>query len=362
VAKRRAKGEGSIFKEKTGYWCAKIELPDGKQKRKRSKSQRVVREWLQEQRQAIQMNLVIKDDSILFGDYLDYFIEHFVAHSLARSTIHSYRYLIRDHIKPDLGHIRLTKLQPNDLQNLYKLKIESGLSRRTVQYIHAIIRRSLNQAVKLELLYRNPTDAVSPPRPKREPPQTLSAEQAKEFLRSIEDHPYYLIYFLAITTGMRKGELLGLQWEDVDLDRGKLRIKHTLIDIQGKMHIGQPKSDKAKRTITLSSSVREALKEHQLRMERIDGMVFSSNTGAFLSQRNLTRHFHTSLSNLGMNKLPFHSLRHTAATLLLQANVHPRLVQEMLGHSSIVLTLDTYSHVIPDHHEEAAEEMDKLFG
>jgi integrase len=109
------------------------------------------------------MNLVIKDDNILFGEYLDYFIEHFVAHSLAPSTIHSYRYLIRDHIKPDLGHIRLTKLQPNDLQNLYKLKIESGLSRRTVQYIHAIIRRSLNQAVKLELLYRNPTDAVSPP-------------------------------------------------------------------------------------------------------------------------------------------------------------------------------------------------------
>jgi integrase len=214
----------------------------------------------------------------------------------------------------------------------------------------------------LELLYRTPTDAVSPPRPKREPPQTLSAEQANAFIKSVEDHPYYLIYLLAITRGMRKGAFLGLQWEDVDLERGKLRIKNTLIDIQGKMHIGQPKSDTAKRTITLSSIVRDALEEHQVRMEKTDGLVFTSSTGTFLSQRNVTRHFHTSLSKLGMEKLPFHSLRHTAATLLLQANVHPRLVQEMLGHSSIVLTLDTYSHVIPDHHEEAAEEIDKLFG
>jgi integrase len=144
VAKRRAKGEGSIFKEKSGYWCAKIELPDGKQKRKRSKSQRVVREWLQEQRQAIQMNLVVKDDNILFGNYLDYFIEHFVAHSLAPSTVHSYRYLIRNHIQPELGQIKLTMLRPSHLQTLYTHKLDSGLSRRTVQCIHAIIRRSLN--------------------------------------------------------------------------------------------------------------------------------------------------------------------------------------------------------------------------
>lgn len=358
MAKRRAKGEGSIFKEQSGFWRAHITLPDGSRKYKRSKRQSVVREWLQEQRQAIQTNLPLKDDRILFGDYLDHFVKSVVVHTLAPSTVRSYKYLIRDHIKPELGHVRLINLIPDHLQTLYALKLDSGLSERTVQYIHAIIRRSLNQAVRGGLLYRNPTDAVSPPRPKREPPHTLSVEDAKLFLESVEDHPYYPIYLLAITTGMRKGELLGLHWEDIDLDRSTISIRRTLVDIQGKVHLGQPKSDSARRTISLPDNVCNVLKE----IEEDEGYVFKTATGNPISQRNLTRHFHKALEVVGLTRIPFHSLRHTAATILLQANVHPRLVQEMLGHSTIVLTLDTYSHVVPGHHDEAANEMEKLFG
>jgi hypothetical protein len=145
VASRRARGEGSIFKEQSGYWRAVITFPDGARKYKRAKRQFVFREWLQEQRQAIQLNVLLKDGKILFGDYLDHFMDA-VTPTLAPSTVESYQRLFRIHIKPELGQIRLVKLRPDHLQALYSRKLDSGLSNRTVQYVHAVIRRSLNQA------------------------------------------------------------------------------------------------------------------------------------------------------------------------------------------------------------------------
>ena len=363
MTNRRAKGEGSIYKEEfSGCWVAQITLPNGQRKKKRSKRQQVVRQWLHDQHSAVQSNLLLKDERLSVGEYLKRFVDDVAAHSLAPSTIRSYSYLIRDHITPEIGHLKLVSLRPDHLQTLHSKKLKEGLSKRTVQYIHAVIRRAFNQAVKWGLLYRNPTNAATPRRPERKPPQTLSVEQAKAFLKAVEDLPYFPLYFLAISCGIRKGELLGLQWPSVELKRGKIRVRYTLVDIQGKTHLGQPKSAAANRTITLPESVIEALEQHQINAGASEGYVFTTSTGNPISQRNLTRHFHSVLKEIGLPKMPFHSLRHSAATILLQSNVHPRLVQEMLGHSTIVLTLDTYSHVIPDHHEEAANEMDEIFG
>jgi integrase len=361
VAKRRAKGEGSIYRENSGDWIAQITLPGGERKRKRSKSQQVVRDWLLEQRKAIQKNLIVRNERITVAEHLDRFMEVVAAHSLRPSTLRSYNYLIRDHIKPEIGHIRLIALGPDHLQTLYSKKIKAGLSNRTVQYIHAVIRRALNQAVKWGLIYRNPTDAVTAPKVQKKPPQTLSEDQVKEFLASVEEHSLYPLYELAITTGMRKGELLGLQWKDVDLKQGRINVTRTLVTIQGRTHLAEPKSERAKRTITLPEYAASALREHQLATDRDDGFVFTSSVGTPISQRNLTRHFHSALSKLGLPRLRFHDLRHTAATLLLKDNVHPKIVQEKLGHSTITLTLDTYSHVIPGVQDEAAKSMDKLF-
>jgi integrase len=255
----------------------------------------------------------------------------------------------------------LVNLRPDHLQTLYSSKLNAGLSPRTVQYIHAVIRRSLNQAVKWGLIYRNPTDAVTPPRPKKQAPRTLSAERAKLFLKSIEDHHWYPIYVLAIMTGMRKGEILGLHWEDVDLNKGMLSIKHTLVTVQGRSFLSQPKSENARRTISLPDAALQTLKDYHLDVSD-EGLVFTTSSGRPISQRKLTRHFHSSLDKLGLTRIRFHDLRHTAATLLMQGNVHPKVVQDMLGHSTIVLTLDTYSHVIPGMQDEAAKEMDKIFG
>jgi len=155
---------------------------------------------------------------------------------------------------------------------------------------------------------------------------------------------------------MRKGEILGLQWEDVDLEHGVINVQRTLVDIQGNVMLGEPKSATAKRSISLSDKASEVLRQRQLD----EGFVFTTSTGRPISQRNLTRHFHGSLEKAGLKRMRFHDLRHTAATLLLQANIHPKIVQEMLGHSTIVLTLDTYSHVIPGLQDEAASEMDRI--
>jgi integrase len=210
-------------------------------------------------------------------------------------------------------------------------------------------------------MYRNPTDAVTAPRPKKQALVTLSAEQARLFLRSVSAHPLYPLYVLALTTGMRKGELLGLSWENCDLENGSLSVVNTLVTIQGQQSIGTPKSSSAKRKIKLTEFAVEALKQHQLQAKNLDGLVFITSAGTPYSQRNLTRHFHNALEKAGLPRIRFHDLRHTAATLMLQLDVHPKVVQEILGHSTIVLTLDTYSHTIPSMQGEAVDKMDEVF-
>jgi integrase len=363
MPRRRSGGEGSIFfwSEKE-LWVAQITLPNGKRKKKSSRRQSVVREWLVEQRKALRDNLLAPDQRLTVAAYLDRFIADVATPTLRPSTLHSYTYLIRDHVKPDIGHLKLTGLRPDHLQALYARKLEQGLSKRTVGYIHSIIRRALNQAVSWGLIFRNPTDSVTPPRPAISPPETLSPEQAKLFLASIEGHRWYPLYVLALMTGMRKGELLGLQWEDVDLQRGTVSVTHTVQAIGGRTVFGEPKTARGRRTIALPRVAVSVLEEYRQATGNMEGLVFRTSTGRPISQRNLTRHFHASLAAAGLPRMRFHDLRHTAASLLLRENVHPKIVQEMLGHATIHLTLDTYSHLIPDIQAEAAGKMDELFG
>ena len=149
---------------------------------------------------------------------------------------------IETHIIPEIGSLRLAELRPDHLQSLYSRKLEAGLSKRTVQYIHAVIRRALNQAVKWNLIYRNPTDAVTPPTPEKKPPEVLTEDQAKLFLETVSGHRWYPIYVLAITTGMREGELLGLHWEDIDYTNKVINVSHSVNYIYGKSVITQPKT------------------------------------------------------------------------------------------------------------------------
>jgi integrase len=237
--------------------------------------------------------------------------------------------------------------------------------------VFSILRKALNQAVKWNMLNFNPSDGVDRPRVPKYQIEPLTVEEARKFLdtaKEMED-PFYPLFVLAISTGMRAGELLGLEWEDVDLKNSRLSVRHTLINKT--KTLAEPKTAKARRVIELTGLAVDVLKDHRKKQaetrlqesawDSTYNLVFPTGIGTPFDHSHLTqRHFHPILEKAGLRKIRFHDLRHTAATLLLQAEEHPKVVQEMLGHSTISMTLDTYSHVIPSMQKEAARKMDEL--
>ena len=363
MAKRRARGEGSLyFNEKKKLWVAQINLENGKTKTKYGKTQREVRDWLLQTRSAQKQGLLLEEDHLTLADFLDRYMQDVAAHTLRPKTIESYAYLVRMHIKPALGAYQLSALRPDHLQKLYSLKLSSGLSRRTVQYIHAVLHKTLDQAMKWGLVVRNVADLVDPPTVKRKAPQTLSLEQAKVFLEQSRTSRYYPLYALAIGCGLRIGEVLGLHHEDIDWDSRTLHIRHAVQYLIGQgLLITEPKTDKAKRPIRMPDFVVDALKTHCAAKKEKTGLLFTTSNHTPYSPRNLVRDFKQQLTRAGLPDIRFHDLRHTTATLLLSQGVHPKIVQEILGHSQISLTLDTYSHVTPSMQKEAAEKMSEMF-
>ena len=207
----------------------------------------------------------IDDTRITYGDFLDRFMSDVAAHTLRPKTIESYESIVRVHIKPELGNIKLSALTPAQLQSLYSKKLQGGYSKRTVQYIHAVIHKSLAQALKWGLLARNVAGpGLSAPRVTKKAPTVLTAAQAKRFLEVVRENRFYTLYVLAITTGMREGELLGLHWEDVDFDHSVIHVRHATQSLWKKgIIITEPKTEKARRTIALPEKAIEALRKHK---------------------------------------------------------------------------------------------------
>jgi integrase len=360
LAKRRAKGEGSIYFNKgLGLWIAQITLPTGKRTSKSDKTQKVVMDWLIEQRNKANEGLYVTDDRIKLGEFLDRFLGDVAVHYLRPRTFESHNGYVQNHIKPELGNIRLNQLRPDQVQAFYTKKLSEGLSKRTVQYMHAILHKALDQAFRWGLVTRNVTDLVDAPRPKRKPLVVWNAEQVKTFLQAVEDHQYYPLYLLAIYTGMRQGEILGVHKEDIDLANGIINVQHQVQPIRGKgLVVTDVKTDKSKRPVTLPETVLNVIRELLKAVE--SGLIFTSRSGQPYWSANVYRHFKQTITELGLPNIRFHDLRHTHATLLLAAGVHPKVVQERLGHSQISLTLDTYSHVIPSLQTEAAEQFEAI--
>ena len=362
MVKRRSKGEGTIYQNAKGLWVAQVTLPNGKRKVKYSKTQKVVKDWLLGQRKALEEGNWVDNDKVTLSAFLDRYMMDVAAHTLRPKTIESYEYLIRMHIKPEIGSIKLTALRPDHLQNLYSLKLNQGLSKRTVQYTHAIIHKSLQQAMKWGLVSRNVADLAEPPTVKRKTPQTLTLEQIKQLLAVLKEDRLYSLYALAVGCGLREGELLGLYWEDIDFYSGTLHVQRAVqqLKITG-LSITEPKSEKSRRTIAVPGFALDILWNYKEKTGKLSGLVFPTSNGTPISPRNLVRHYKAALVKAGLPDLPFHSLRHSFASIQLLAGTNPKIVQEALGHSQISLTLDTYSHVIPSLQHEAAEKMNELF-
>ncbi len=310
------------------------------------------------------------------ADYLQRWLRDYAARKVAPSTLTRYREMVTHHLTPRLGSLRLTDLRPAHIQAAYaKFTGREGqpLSPRTVGHVHALLRESLRWAVHWQLIARNPSDAVAPPRPQRQEMRVLDQEDAQGLLDAARDTPHYTLLYLALATGARLGELLALRWQDVDLDAGMMQIVRTqrFFSRQGIVS-GQPKTPRSRRPIALSAETVRILAEHRRRQleQRLtvgpayqnEGRVFADATGGALYDSTVRRAFYGIVERAGLAHLRLHDLRHTAATLMLRSGVNAKVVSERLGHAKVGFTLDTYSHVLPDMQREAAAVMDRVLG
>jgi integrase len=299
--------------------------------------------------------------------------------SVRPSTWAAYAALTRTHIIPALGTIRLQQLTAAQLNRLYADLLEKGrrdgqggLSPRTVAYVHATVRKALAEAVRWQLLTRNVAAQATPPRQQPNGDlRTWSAEELRAFLAHVEGDRLYAAYLLASTSGLRRGELLGLRWRDLDLSGGRLSVTQTLVSVNYAVTFSSPKTAKGRRSVALDPATVAALRAHRVAMleERLslglgaptdDGLVFTALDGEPLHPAQFSDRFDRLVKAAGVPRIRLHDLRHTHATLALQAGVHPKVVSERLGHSTVAMTLDIYSHAIPAMQEEAAAKVAAL--
>ena len=373
MARKRGNGEGSITRRKDGLYMARytVETAIGaKRKTLYGKTRGEVSEKLTKAMADRDDGLVFDADNLKVGEYLERWLVDSVLDTVRPTTYERYEQIVRIHVRPALGSVKLKNLTPVHVRGLYREKLEAGLSARTVQYIHVTLHKALKQAVQDGLIPRNATEAVKAPQVRREEMRPLSAEQVKVLLEVARGDRLEALYVLAIHTGLRQGELLGLKWEDVDLESGTLRVRRTLVTAKGGPVLTAPKTKGSRRSVKLTQGAVEALRSHlKHQLQEIDragslwrenGLMFASESGEPLDRRYLTScRYKALLKRAELPMIRFHDLRHTCATLLLSKNVNPKIVSEMLGHASIAITLDTYSHVLPNMRDQAAAAMEE---
>lgn len=369
---KRGNGEGSISRRGGGGWMGQYTVHAAGGKKRRT----VYGKTRAEVAKKLARALADREDGLVFdaggqtvGEYLDRWLADSVKGSVRPKTFESYEWLVRKHIAPALGRIKLASLNAAHLQGLYRSKLDAGLSARTVRYVHAVMHRALKQALRWGLVPRNVSEAVDPPKLQRKEIKPLSRGEARRLLEAARDNRLEALYVLAVHCGLRQGELLGLRWEDIDLEAATLQVRRVLTTAKEGPKFTAPKTARSRRTIMLNRQAVEALRRHHDRQfeestqfadEWQDyGLVFATTAGTPINPRNLTgRSFKPLLKQADLPDIRFHDLRHTCATLLLSSGVHPKLVQELLGHATIAITLDTYSHVLPGMGDQAANAME----
>lgn len=369
--RHRSNGEGTIYKRADGRWGATLSLPGGRRQTVYARSQAAVKERLKELIERRDQGLLVGSRDQKLEEYLLGWLEDVARPAVRQRTYIAYRDNLR-RLLPLIGHHRLSQLSAAHIQHAYGVLLKST-SARSVHHSHAVLRAALRQAVRMGLLYRNPIDGVSPPRPPRLEMKTLGHDQVKQLLASAEEDRFLALWTLMVSTGLRIGEAIGLRWQDLDEHNGRLSIQRALQRQEGNgLVFVEPKSRQSRRTIHLSRLAQDALRRHR-QMQAAEqlaagpewqehGLIFTTTVGRPLDPNHVYVSFQRALRRAGLPHIRLHDLRHTAATLLLADGVHPKLVQEMLGHSSITLTLDTYSHVTPALHAEVAARMDALLG
>ncbi len=368
---RRGAGDGSVFRRTDGRWCAYLSLPEGGRRYLYGRTRADVQRKLAGAHRTRDEGLPFSPERQTVGDFLAEWLEG-QRQRLRPNTWKRYEEYVRIHTIPGVGRVKLAALTPQHLDRLYAQRMAAGLSPTTVHHVHAVLHKALEQAVRWNLVPRNVADLVDSPRAGRQEMSALTPEQTRTLLDGAADGPLEAILTLAVTTGMRKGELLALHWSDVDLERGTLRVVGTMQRHRdGKLAVSPPKTARSRRQVELTPIALDALRRHRSRQAEtrlllgsewnVMGLVFPSSLGKAQDGSHLLYGlFHPLLKSLGLPVIRFHDLRHTAATLLLGQGIHPKIVSEMLGHSTIAITLDLYSHVTPTMQRDAARAMNNL--
>ena len=301
--------------------------------------------------------------------YLENWLEDIAKPRLGRKTIGSYTHYMQHKVIPQIGNRKLARIEPRDIQKIYNGLLDRGLSPRTVHYTHMVLNSALKHAVGQRMIPSNPCDHVQLPKLEAKEMNAMTEDEVKAFLDAAKRNRMYVYFDLLLATGLRPSEALALHWKDFDPMKKTLRVVRALEYVSGKSYFKEPKTKRSRRTINLHDGTVKLLLDHKQNMGEGE-LIFANEVGEPFDITNvLTRYFkpcllEAKLAEMGetkkgnptiLSRFRMYDLRHTHATMLLKANVHPKVVSERLGHASISLTLDTYSHVLPTIQETAVE-------
>ena len=378
MAKRRANGEGNLRKRKDGRWEGRYtagrdpETGRAIYKNVLGKTQAEAKAKLKQAIEEAKGLDAAKAGRYTIDQWMDVWFEHYAKVKVRPSSHQTYRGYIDNHIKPNIGKIPLEKLTSLELQMFYKKLLEKGrvdrlefqhqakgLSPKTVRNIHQIISSAMSLAKEQKLISTNPADGCALPKLEHREMKTLPMEQLQSFLREARDSGVFELYYLELATGLRRGELLGLKWEDIDLERGDLRVRRQIARINGEVVEAPLKTKNAYRTLPLAEDTVSILLEQKEKVGS-NPWVFPSPTGGPISPDSVLHMLHRVLKRAGLPRVRFHDLRHTFATLALQNGVDVKTVSGMLGHFSAGFTLDTYAHVTTASQRQAVKTMGNL--
>lgn len=375
-SRRRGQGEGSVYRRANGYWAGILDLGyvEGRRHRRTvsGKTRAEVLSKLERLRRDHQLGLDLSVQPRTVGDWLEDWLTTIKNCDGTRpSTLARYRGVIDHHLKPGLGRHRLDRLTPRDVQAFLASRHET-VAPATVVKLHGVLRAALSDAERLDLVPRNVAKSVRGPSLGRRERDNLSIEEARRLLQFAADDRFEGVFVIALTMGLRRGEILGLRWSDIDADTGVLWVRQAVQRVNGGLQLVEPKTHRSRRALPIPGLALGALDRQRARQaaERLaagpvwqdNGLVFASVIGTLLEPRNVNRHFERIRDEAGLSWVRLHDLRHACATFLLAQGVEPRTVMEILGHSTIRLTMDTYSHVLPDRLQAAAEAMNQTLG
>lgn len=366
--KQRSKGTWTI-------WWDEPRGPDGK-RRQRNKTfqgtKRHAQEKLNEILTSLDKGSYLQPNKMTVSDLLGQWLDNYVVINTRARTAEGYRMICEKHLIPNLGNIGVTQLQPTQVQSYYSKAMadgrtdgKGGLSARTVKHHHRVFSEALEYGIRKGLLARNILKQVTAPRPVTQEMNTLSEYQVETLLAAARQTPYYHIIHLALFTGMRRSELLGLRWKDADMALSAVRVTQALHRLANQETVfTEPKTARSRRSVALSPAAVSDLREHYVKQKAIrdalgcpiadDDLVFANPDGSPLSPSTVSHAFSDLCQKAGIEGIRFHDLRHTHATMMMKRGVFPKVVQERLGHSSFAVTMDVYSHVVPGMQELAA--------